>query len=139
MNYNSRFRVLIIITAFLSTNCSILKNSDEKLFVIRDAYYQSWIRNENEKGTNIVVEVADLQPGISFDSIVFRGTRLQVFCEEKDGIVYLKSYLNPPLSVIQLGGETISKTDAALILFHYNGESQAYIIMEIRRLAMKYY
>lgn len=114
-----------------------MKNSTGKFFLIRDAYYQSWIVNENEKGTNIVIELTGVQPGILFDSIVYRGIRLSVAVQDKDGIVYLKSKQNVGSSKLSTENGTAPGPDR--ILFRYNGTNQSYILKEIRRLNTKYY
>jgi hypothetical protein len=129
-------KILIISAVFLSY-CRTMKNSAEKLFIIKDAYYQSWIINENEKGTNIIIEITNMQPGIIFDSIVFRHTRLPASYQEKDGVIYLKSVLYIGLSQLTSKNVTVSSPD--MILFRYNGTNQSYILKEIRRLKTKYY
>jgi hypothetical protein len=113
-----------------------MKYSGEKLFTLQDAYYQSWVINENEKGTNITVEVTHVKDGVVFDSIIFRGLKLPVFIEEKDGITYLKSILNVEQSKISLKSEVTDEPDK--ILYHYQTTKRSYDLRDFRRLKMKY-
>jgi hypothetical protein len=128
---------LLMLIAVLSTNCSLMKFSSEKLFEIKDAFYQSWVISESEKGTSIVIEITNIKEGVVFDSIIFRGLKLPVFIEEKDGITYLKSLLNIELSKISLESKVTDEPDK--IIYHYQTSKRLYDLKNIRRLKMKYY
>jgi hypothetical protein len=114
-----------------------MKYSGGKLFEIKDAYYQSWVISESEKGTSIIIEISEIKNGVVFDSIIFRGLRLPVFIEEKDGITYLKSMYNAELSKISLNSDVADEPDK--ILYHYQTSKRLYDLKNIRRLKMKYY
>jgi hypothetical protein len=136
MKYKTVNISFFLILAPILTNCSSMKYSGEKLFTLQDAYYQSWVINENEKGTNITVEVTHVKDGVVFDSIIFRGLKLPVFIEEKDGITYLKSILNVEQSKISLKSEVTDEPDK--ILYHYQTTKRSYDLRDFRRLKMKY-
>jgi hypothetical protein len=117
--------------------CSFVKSSGEKYFEIKDAYYQSWVLNENEKGTDVFIEAIHVKEGIVFDSIIFRGQSLPVFSEEKNGIVYLKSIINVGISKIQSESKATNLPDQ--LIYSYQGTKHNWILKNIRRGKMKYY
>jgi hypothetical protein len=127
---------LLMINAFCA-GCSCLQCPDNKLFVVKDAYYQSWVVAENEHGTDIFVEIADIKNGVTFDSIVFRGLRLPVVIEKKDSLVILKCIISTPLSKIFIKNEFVGKPDQ--LIYHYNGISHSQALKELRRKNMRYY
>jgi hypothetical protein len=128
--------LLLMINAFFA-GCSCLQCTDNKLFVIKDAYYQSWVVAENDHGTDIFVEITNINNGVTFDSIVFRGLRLPVVIEKKDSMVILKSIINTPLSKLFIKNEFVGKPDQ--LIYHYNGISHSQALKELRRKSMKYY
>jgi hypothetical protein len=137
MKYKYYFLSLLIITVAISKNCSSMKNMDEILFAVKDAYYQSWIVSENEKGTNIVIEITNKNKGVVFDSIIFRNKKLPIFSTEKEGVLYLKSILTVEQSRILLNSEPADEPDK--ILYYYHGTRRSYDLKDLRRLEMKYY
>lgn len=74
--------------------CSVVSKNGNSLFKIKDAYYQSWMVNENEKGTTIIVELSNVKSGVEFDSLVFRGNRLSVATNIDGDKLILTSILN---------------------------------------------
>jgi hypothetical protein len=122
----TRIKIIIFLIQLLFIiGCSTLKNMGEELFRVKDAYYQSWILNENKNGTNIVIELTDVKAGVVFDSVIFRGLKFPVYFEEKDGTVKLKSILNNDMVLLSTGPEKSDLPD--MLMYH------------IRRLDMKYY
>jgi hypothetical protein len=117
--------------------CSFVKSSGEKYFEIKDAYYQSWVSRENEKGTNIFIEIKNIKEGTVFDSIIFRGLSLPVFSEEKNGIIYLKSIINVGISKIQIESKVTNLPDQ--LIYTYQGIKHNFKLKNIRREKMKYY
>jgi hypothetical protein len=118
-------------------NCAALKNTDEKFFTFKESFYQSWLTNDNEKGTNIYVVVVDIKPGVVFDSMVFRGVKLPLSLEEKNGQTQLKSVLHKDMSVFQNEKEITGLPDQ--LIFHYNNMKNFFLLTDIRRVDMKYY
>jgi hypothetical protein len=117
--------------------CSSIKSLDNKQFTLKDAYYQSWIVNENEKGTNIYIDLSDVAKEVEIDSIIFRGFKLPALREDKDGLVHLKSTLNIGMSKIQTENVVIKDPDQ--LIYRYRGIKHSYILKNIRRKNMKYY
>jgi hypothetical protein len=127
----------IMIRIFYISGCSSSKNTGEKYFTVKDMYYQSWMINNNEKGTDIIVELTGIKSGVGFDSIIFRGIKLPVFSEEKGDNTVLKSILYNELD-ISLMKQEISELPDQLI-YHYH-KSKYYLKLDsIRRLNIRYY
>ena len=114
-----------------------MKNKSETLFNIKDAYYQSWMINENEKGTNIILNLINVQKGVTFDSLIFRGLKLPVFIDTKDTVVILKSILTVGMSKIRIEKEVVDKPNQ--LLYTFQGIKHSYFLKNIRRLQTKYY
>lgn len=118
-------------------SCSILNNQHEKLFKVENAYYQSWMVNEQEKGTNIFIEVIAIKQGVIFDSIAFRGTLLPVSLEIKDGVTILKGTLFNENK--RIGSEQKYTEKADQLFYTYKENQYSLILKNIKRRDMKYY
>lgn len=135
-----RYSSLLYIMFFsiVVASCVTAKASYDTLFAVKDAYYQSWVRGETERGTNIVVEIVDLDTHVVFDSIIFNGKKLPVFVTQKEGITYLKSFETTGFSTLNSKGTPTEYSDR--IIYHYKGSPRTYIFpAKIRRLDMQYY
>lgn len=128
---------ILLISFIFFSMCTLRKSSAGNLFDIKDAFYQSWVISEKEKGTNINLEIINVKKGVVFDSIIFRGLRLPVFVEEKEGIVHLKSIINIEMSRIKLESKVTGKPDQ--LIYHYQDTQHSYILKKIRREKMKYF
>jgi hypothetical protein len=137
MKFKLQFFLLLLVANALFASCKCFQNSDSKLFAIKEAYYQSWVIDENEKGTNIFIEIKDVANGVVFDSIVFRGLRLPVTSEIKDSLVVLKSAITSPLSKIFIKNEYVDQPNQ--LIYRYNGVKHHMVIKELNRKSIKYY
>jgi hypothetical protein len=93
--------------------------------------------NNNDKGTNIIIELVDVKPDVIFDSLVFRGYKLPVFKEEKDGIIKLKSIVYREISILP-PDQKISDLNDQLI-YHYHNSKYSFQLDSMRRINMNYY
>ncbi len=112
---------LIVTGAILLSleTCHSVKNLNQHGFEIRQAYYQSWVVSENEKGTNVMLELTKADEGIVFDSIVFRGVRLKAFTTRKGDNVEIKSILPVGKSrIIGLENKVVNLPDQ--LIYHYH-------------------
>jgi hypothetical protein len=126
-----------IVSLFVWTCCS-LKNVNKEAFKIKEAYYQTWIVSENEKGTDIMLELTKVDKGVIFDSIVFRGVRLKAFIIRQDNIVELKSILPAGKSrITNLEIHPVNLPDQ--LIYHYKGKRMSYPLKMIERKATKFY
>lgn len=137
MKFKQQFAVLLLIINALIASCRCYQCADDKLFIIKDAWYQSWVVDENERGTDIFIEITDIKNGVVFDSIVFRGLRLPVFVEKRDSMIVIKSIIEAPLSKLHIKNEFVGKPDQ--LIYHYKGTSHSQALKEIRSKSMKYY
>jgi hypothetical protein len=128
---------VFLVQLIIISSCSPLKNMGEKFFTIKDSYYQSWMVNENDKGTNLIIELTGVKTGVIFDSVVFRGVKLPVYPEEKDDIVKLKSILYTDIALISTEGEISNLPDQ--LIFHYKNSKYSVPLNNIRRINMNYY
>jgi len=93
--------------------------------------------NNNDKGTNLFLELADIKPGVVFDSVIFRGVKLPVFIEEKDGVTKLKGILYRDLDIFLKEQEVSNLPDQ--LIYHYHDKRYTFRLENIRRINMKYY
>ena len=128
---------IFLISSFVYSNCTPMKSSGENLFQVKDAYYQSWVAKTNEQGTNVFIELTKVKEGVSFDSIVFRGLKLPVFVEAKDGTLYLKGIIITDISKIRLDYKVTNEPDK--LIYIYQGKKHNLALKKIRREKMKYY
>jgi hypothetical protein len=135
---NRKIFVFFIVTLNLVFNsaCHVTKYN-QSLFQMKQAYYQSWTKSENEKGTNIFIELIDVQDGIEFDSIIFRGNRLPVFVTHDGNMVRLQGMLNIGISRIQLDKKFVDKPDQ--LLYRYKGNRLSFLLKIIERKNMEYF
>ncbi len=123
---------------FFGSGCLSLKESGNKLFSVKEAYYQFWVVRDNEKGTNIVLELRRVKKGVTFDSIVFRGVRMKAFTEEKNKTVELKSILPVGKSrIINLEVQPVNLPDQ--LIYHYRGKRLSYPLKMIERKEPRIY
>jgi hypothetical protein len=127
----------ILTVVFLFSMCNIMKSSPGKLFKIKEAWYQPWMFNKKEKGTDIVLEMLNVKQGVVFDSIVFRGLKIQVFIEKKGDILQLKSTINADVSVLQFDKQKTNESDQ--LIYHYNGKRGTVALTSIKARETKYY
>ncbi len=119
-------------------NCHTLKNLDKEVFKINQAYYQPWIVSEDEKGTDIIVELSDVEEAVDFDSIVFRGVRMKAFAEQKERTVELKSILPAGKSrIIDLENHVVNLPDQ--LIYHFQGKRVSYPLKITERKSDKIY
>ena len=127
----------LLVLIFFLFGCSILHNQQNKLFTLKDAWYQSWMISEQEKGTIVTILLSDVEKDIVFDSVVFRGVQMPLNSEIKDGNTILTCNLNREQSRLMDDKETpVDKPNQ--IMYRYKGEKKTYIIESIRREEMKY-
>jgi len=129
------FSLIMVICGFLN-NCKTIKNKSETLFIIQDAYYQSWVARKQENGTDIIVRLVNVQKEVKFDSLIFRGIQLPVWTTENNGIATLKSILTSGIEKIHTKKKLVHKPDQ--LLYYYQGTREIYLLSNIRRLETLY-
>jgi hypothetical protein len=115
----------------------VLKNKSSAPFILSDAFYYSWFAGENEYGTNVQIKLKDVEPGITFDSLIFRNLKVPVDVFHNKEEIMLKSVLPGDLSRLRIKKERVEKSNR--LLFLQKGERQVYLLDNIRREKMKYY
>jgi len=135
-----RFKIQILgisfIFSLLGIRCNMMKCTGERLFEIKNAYYQSWVAKTNENGTNIFIDLVKTKEGVTFDSIIFRGLKLPVFIEDKEGTLHLKSIINSFISKIKPDFKVADAPDQ--LIYTFKGKKHSYLLKNIRRENMKY-
>jgi len=115
--------------------CGVAKN-DQSLFKIKEAYYQSWIKSENEKGTNVFIELVNVKAGVEFDSIVFRGNKIQAFASIKGNIVLLEGILTVGITRISIDSQPFNSSDQ--LLYTYKGNKFSIPVKTFNRKESKH-
>ncbi|HUS86752.1 MAG TPA: hypothetical protein VMW76_05895 [Bacteroidales bacterium] len=128
----------IIASALLLVSCVVTLNREHMLFRIEDIFYQSWMIDENIKGTDVVVTLRDADPDLEVISIVYSGIKVPVSKTAEGGRMIIRGVINPGLSLTEPNlYETTDLSDR--IIYSYKGEESFYPLVNIRRENMKYY
>ena len=71
---------LSVTLVFLLIHSSCLSHRPNRMpdFKIKKAYYQSWHARHHARGTDVVIVIKKIKPGIRFKSIVYRGMEAPV-------------------------------------------------------------
>lgn len=117
--------------------CNIRNGANIPYFQVKDAFYQSWVLSENEKGTNIILKMEKVDKNIVFDSLIFRGVMLKVSISFENDQVILKSVLPVGITRIETKNKLVQKPDQ--LLYKYFGTKGFYPLKNIRREKGKYF
>ena len=120
----------LLIVLYL-TDCKTINNVNNMPFSLKSAYYQSWVLNENERGTDIILMVKNVSQGIRFDSILFRGVKLPVFTSMEKGRIILKSVLPIGRSRLKTGSEVTGEPDQ--LIYRINNERKSLLLGTLER------
>ena len=126
---------IIICSILLGFGCAIIKGK-QSLFQIKEAYYQSWFKSENEKGTHIVIELSNVKQEVVFDSMIFRSKILPLFIDSEGNALKLKADFVMGTSRISEESKAVSKPDQ--LLYKYLGK-RYFNPINLQRKEMKYY
>ena len=121
---------------FIFLNCNTIQQ-EKASFKLEDAYYQPWVINDNEKGTDVIIELTHVAKEITFDSIVFRGVQLPVFLLEGKDKLILKSKLYVGLARLPIASKPNHKPDQ--LIYIYMGRKYSFLLKKIRPLKTIYY
>lgn len=128
--------VLIIESSFVSCS-SLLNQVSGKPFKVKRAFYQSWIISDEEKGTDIIVELSGIKKGVAFDSLIFRGVKLKAYSTPVKNGVELKGIIPSGKSRIKMKYEAVNLPDQ--LIYHDNGERKELLLKNIRREKTRIY
>lgn len=134
MRPKSLFFLLFLLMIY---GCNIRNGNKIAYFQVKDAYYQSWVLSENEKGTNIILKLENVAKNLVFDSLIFRGVMLSVSISLENDQVILKSVLPVGISRIETKNKLVQKPDQ--LLYKYYGTRGFYLLKDIRREKGKYF
>ena len=127
---------IVVLIAF--AGCSTKLTNSHKLFMITDIYYYSWMLGEEEKGTDLIIEVTDRKASVEFISITYRGIEVPVSITEKGRSLIIKGTINTGNSIIDnIEYRVTGEPDK--INYTYNGSAHSYPLINIRRENSKYY
>ena len=132
MKYKIVFLIIILISGCKSMSKSALQD-----FKIIDAYYQSWVINENEKGIDIVIELKNVRSGLEFQSIIFRGLELPISIKKENNTTYLKAAYTIGLSKLDYKKTPSSKENQ--LIYQIDKVKKTVLLKEIRRKKTKFY
>lgn len=129
--------VPFIVAMVLLISCNLIKQNNHKAFRIKEAYYQSWVVSDDEKGTDILLTLGDVKKGVEFDSIVFRGVRLRAFATGTNDEVSLKSVLTSGIPRLKLDKTVVNLPDQ--LIYRFNGQRKSCLLNGIERKSTKFY
>lgn len=129
--------LLLFLSGILIHSCGSINKVRMRDFTIKDAYYQSWILNENEKGTDVFVVIRNVGSGIEFRSIIFRGRELPISITKEKGTIVLRAGFTVGVSKLEQKTKVSNKEDQ--LIYQIGGVNKILILKEIRRKETKYY
>ncbi len=124
------FSVIIMLT--IISGCSAMLKSEHELFRIEDAYYQSWMVRDLEKGTDVFVELKKLDADIEFTSLVFRGVEVDVTASSEGNKTVIKGTVNTGPSLIE-NYDYKTGGPGDIIRYFYKGRVYDYPLKNVRR------
>ena len=137
INLMKYFLLFILFVTFSSFAVGSQIQPWDNPFKIKKAFYQSWIIDENEKGTDIVLELTRIKKGVTFDSIIFRGIKVKAFVTAHKKGVEIKGIIPSGKSRIKLDYKVVNLPDQ--LIYHQNGEKKELLLKNIRREKTRVY
>ncbi len=135
MNLMRIFTVLFLIS--ILNSCVTLFNSEHELFQIKDIYYQSWVVKDLEKGTDVIIEMKNLNDEVEFTSLIFRGIEVDVNIKTEGSKTIVKGTINTGPSLIE-NYEYKSTGSDNMIKYNYKDEEFSYPLTNIKRESTRF-
>lgn len=136
-NITGTLQVFILFIIIFLFSCTPLRKNSIHEFTVKESSYQSWIVNENEKGTDIILLCTNVVKEVEFDSIIFRGIMIPVTTKVENGNYIIKGSVRSGLSVLKPENTVINKPDQ--LIYSYKGNRYSYYLSKIKRKEMKYF
>ncbi len=121
-----------IIIMLFAGSCVTLFNSEHNLFHVNDIYYQSWMLDDTEKGTDLYMELEEADTDVVFTSVVFRGIEVDVNVSSEGNKTIVKGTFNFGPSHIE-NYEYRVTGESDMIKFSYRGKEFSYPLRNVRR------
>lgn len=129
--------ILFVLFLFAIQCCVPDKAVTQNHLRVTNAWYQTWVANENEKGTKIFIDVHSVDPSVVFDSIIFRGQRLPANVTVSNNQVRVLGIITHSKTGIKSEAVPVNQPDQ--LLYTYQGKRFSYPLKGIKRDKMKYY
>ncbi|MCD4768984.1 MAG: hypothetical protein K8R35_02310 [Bacteroidales bacterium] len=137
MKTNLRIPIALVMLIVFA-GCSAKITNSQKPFKVTDVYYYSWMLGEDEKGTDIIIEVTNREASVEFKSITYRGIEVPVSVTEEGRSLIIKGTINTGESTID-NMEYRVTGEPDKINYTNNGSGHSYPLINIRRENSKYY
>lgn len=128
--------LLSLATGMGNRGCSASSDSGSILFTFDDLTYQTWAVSEDERGTDVIIYLVDVDPEVSFLTMTFRGIEVPVSVERKDDKIILRARLITGETVLDNYEYKVTKEKDNL-KYTYRSEEYRYPVKNIRRLPTK--
>ena len=129
--------ITVIFIFVILNSCATLFTSEHELFQIKDVYYQSWAIKDLEKGTDVIIELSNLDENIEFISLIFRDIEVDVNITTEGRKTIVKGTINTGPSLIENYEYDVTDSDD-IIKFKYRGREFSYPLKNIRREKTKF-
>ena len=126
----------LLFLSFAYVGCVTTQRFEKNFFKVKTASYQSYMKNENEKGTNVSIEISELKDGVEFDSIVFRELRNTIAAEKKGSSIILKSFYEYGIQKLEKKYTVDNRPD--MLIFRANNIKYCVPIKNWKRKRLKY-
>jgi len=128
---------LLLILVFTITGCVSVSKNMHEIFHVNDIYYQSWMVQDTEKGTDIIIDLIVLDDNVEFKTLVFRGIEVDVSEYQEGRRTILKGVINTGPSLIESYEYETNKTDD-MVNYSYNGRDFSYPLVNIQRRSTRF-
>lgn len=129
--------ILLLILVFTITGCSTVFKNKHELFHINDIYYQSWMVQDTEKGTDVIIDIILLDDRVEFTSMVFRGIEVDVSIIPEGRRTILRGVINTGPSLLESYEYEVKKSDD-VIRYTYQGREFSYPLVNIQRKSTRF-
>lgn len=130
MKYITYILAIIILPALGS--CVTLFNNEHNLFHVNDIYYQSWMLDDTKKGTDLYMELVEVDADVEFTYLVFRGVEVDVSASLKGGKTIVKATYNFGPSYIE-NYEYRVTGESDMLKYTYRGKEFSYPLKNVKR------
>ncbi len=137
MDMKPLYTLTVIFILVILNSCATLFTSEHELFQIKDVYYQSWAIKDLEKGTDIIIELSNVDENIEFITLIFRDIEVDVNVTTEGRKTIVKGTINTGPSLIE-NYEYDEAISDDMIKFKYMGSEFSYPIKNIRREKTKF-
>jgi hypothetical protein len=131
------FYAISFILILVLISCKSYQSVQTTPFTFNNAYYQSWMENQSNKGTNVTILLTNVDSGVSFDSLVFRGLKVPVTSFNGIDTTIIRGTVPAQGSITPVKPQYSAGPNQ--LIFRTNGLRRTFILKNVDRKDMNYF